>query len=601
MFEAYKIGIKLSLIDGVTSGILALAGHFRAVNREVDTLQGKLDRFKAMGAIGIGATLAGAGILKSLQPSLDAAKAYQLRVSRMQQMGMTAQDMRASESAAWAASKATPTASPTDALDTIMHLRMVFGHTAEAIQNLPTVLRMEGVLSNAGLKGDQSYEIAKSLEMIGATKTPAMFSAYADAITKGIVAAGGKVTAQDYLSAFKYGRTAAQGWDKSFIEFYLPTLIQEMKSRGGSGGASGGPGNPLMSMYAAVVQGTVPQKALAVWDKLGLIDQSKVVWTKTHSMKGLEPGGIKGWQDFMVNPFEWAQKDLLPALVKAGYTTHAQQLQAISYLFPNRTAGFMATQMVEQAWKFERDRRLIENTKGINNYAEIMKMSPQMQEEALHKRFEALHTIIGLQLIPILLNVLPPLISFLQKIVNFGQGHPAALKGLVLMFGALGTLLMVGGSIASFVASIGIISMAFPALAAGSGALVVALGPVTLALAGLAAVGAAVYEAYKFFTHDPEKPQTFAQTVSHRLAQKTDLDASAGWNQGPVTASDIESIAPVLKAPTVVHTHIHLDGKKVSESTTWHQSNAVDKPPVGPNQSVFGLAYPSAAATAALR
>lgn len=603
MFEAYKIGIKLSLIDGVTGGILALAGHFRTVSREVDTLQGKLNRFKAIGAIGIGTTLVGAGMLKSMQSSLDAAKAYQLRVSRMQQMGMTQGDMTAAERAAWSASKATPTSSPTDALDAIMHLRMVFGHTADAIQNLPTILRMEGVLSNAGLRGDQSYEIAKSLEMIGATKTPAMFSSYADAITKGIIAAGGKVTAQDYLSAIKYGRTSAQGWNKDFIEYYLPTLIQEMKSRGGSGGASGGPGNALMSMYAAVVQGTIPQKALKVWDKLGLIDQSKVVWTKIHSMKGLEPGGIKGWQQFMANPVEWAQKSLLPALIKAGYTTHQQQLQAISYLFPNRTAGFMAAQMVEQGWKFERDRHLIENTKGINNYAEVMKMSPQMQEEALHKRFEALRTIVGLQLIPILLNVLPPLISFLQKIVSFGQNHPTALKGLVLMFGALGTLLMVGGSIASFVASIGIISIAFPALAAGAGALTVALGPVALAFAGIVAAATAIYEAYKFFTDAPKTKPTFSQQVAaNPLAPHTALDKMLGAPSLPVSAADIQTIAPIVqKQPTVVHTHVHLDGKEVARSTSWHMSDQVNKPSVGPNQGIMGLNFANPALTAAMR
>jgi len=613
MFEAYKIGIKLSLIDGVTSGILALAGHFRTVSREVDTLQGKLDRFKAMGAIGLSTTLVGAGMLKSMQSSLDAAKAYQLRVSRMQQMGMTPQDMQDAQRAAWSASKATPTSSPTDALDAIMHLRMVFGHTADALQNLPTILRMEGVLSNAGLRGDQSYEIAKSLEMIGATKTPAMFAEYADAITKGIIAAGGKVTAQDYLSAIKYGRTAAQGWDKSFIEYYLPTLIQEMKSRGGSGGASGGPGNPLMSMYGAVVQGTVPQKALKVWDSLGLIDQSKVVWTKSHMMRGLEPGGIKGWQEFMSNPFQWTQQYLLPALVQAGYTTHAQQLQAISYLFPNRTAGFVATQMTEQAWKFERDRRLIENTKGINNYAQVMQMSPQMQEEALHKRFEALRTIVGLQLIPILLNVLPPLISFLQKIVNFGREHPTAMKDLVLLFGALGTLLTVGGAITSFVASIRIISMAFPALqlaigAAGGSGLLGAIVAMTRSIPGaadglgmligkiglLAGVGVASYELAKKLGAD----KLGSWIGSHLF----DLLHPGYANYNPNAPSSlqshpfkIDSIAAGSKQTTVHHTHVHLDGKKIADVVTHHQANTLQQPPSGPSPSISGftLPYPS--------
>jgi len=608
MFEAFKIGIKLSLLDGVTAGLLAMSGHFRTVAREVDTLQSKMARFKAMGGIGLGVTAAGVGILASLKPSIDAAMEYQQRVARMAQMGLTPSDMRSAEKAAWAVGRAVPTASPTEAMDTIMHLRMVFGDTADAIKNLPTVLKMEGVLNNAGLKGDQSYEIAKTLEMIGATKTPEKFNSYADAITKGIIASGGKVQAGDYLSAVKYGRTAAQGWNKDFIEFYLPTLIQEMKSRGGSGGASGGPGNPLMSMYAAVVQGTVAQKSLGMFKKLGLIDPSKVVWTKSHMMRGVEPGGIKGWREFMSNPVDWVQNYLMPALQKAGITDRQSQIQAISYLFQNRTAGFMGVQMAEQYWKFQRDRRLIEDTKGINNYSEIMKMSPSMQEKAIHARMEALKTIVGLQLVPLILTVLPKIVAFIQSIVNTAQAHPTALKLFVGFFAALGTLLTVGGAITSFVASLGIISMAFPALAAGAGAAAAALGPVGLVLAGLVAAGTAVYEAYKWLTgSDQKKPPSFAEKVaSSPIAPKTSLDALVRAPQMPVAPAEIQAASQYLPPASEnskheIHTHVHLDGKKVAESVTHWQATSAAKPPAGPNQTVWGLGLNNPSLTAALR
>jgi hypothetical protein len=578
MFEAYKIGIKLSLLDGVTAGLLAMSGHFRTVSREVDTLQAKMARFKAMGGIGIGAASVGFGILSSLKPSVDAAMEYQQRIARMAQMGLTLSDIRSAEKAAWAVGRSVPTTSPKEALDTIMRLRMVFGDTADAIRNLPTILKMEGVLNNAGLKGDQSYEIAKTLEMIGATKTPEMFNSYADAITKGIIASGGKVQAADYLSAVKYGRTAAQGWSKDFIEFYLPTLIQEMKSRGGSGGATGGPGNPLMSMYAAVVQGTVAQKSLGMFQKLGLIDPSKVVWTKSHMMRGVEPGGIKGWREFMANPVDWVQTYLMPALQKAGITDRQAQIQAISYLFQNRTAGFMGVQMAEQYWKFQRDRKLIEDTKGINNYSEIMKMSPSMQEQAIHARMEALKTIVGLQLVPLILTVLPKIVEFIQSIINAAQAHPTALKLFVGFFAALGALLMVGGAITSFVASLGIISLAFPALAAGAVAVTAALGPVALVLAGLVGVGAAIYEAYKWVTGDKKNTPSIAEpAVSQYLPQ-----VPGNGNQE-------------------VHTHVHLDGKKIGEWVTRWQTDAIAKPPAGPNQAVWGLGMNNPSLTAAVR
>lgn len=58
---------------------------------------------------------------------------------------------------------------------------------------------------------------------------------------------------------------------------------------------------------------------------------------------------------------------------------------------------------------------------------------------------------------------------------------------------------------------------------------------------------------------------------------------------------------PPSGKPTVVHNHIHLDGKKIADSTTWHMGNAVDKPTIGPNQGVFSTAFPSPALTAAMR
>lgn len=54
--------------------------------------------------------------------------------------------------------------------------------------------------------------------------------------------------------------------------------------------------------------------------------------------------------------------------------------------------------------------------------------------------------------------------------------------------------------------------------------------------------------------------------------------------------------APETKAPIVVHSTVMLDGKKVGESVTKHQTGQVDKPPVAPNNWIFGLSYPTPAA-----
>jgi hypothetical protein len=178
-------------------------------------------------------------------------------------------------------------------------------------------------------------------------------------------------------------------------------------------------------------------------------------------------------------------------------------------------------------------------------------------------------------------------------------------------------LLTVVGTVTSFVASLGIISIAFPALAAGAGAVATALGPVVLVLAGLAAAGAAVYGAYKWLTGDQnqKKPLSFAENVAaNNLAPNTGLAStmasmmrSPKMASGvPITDSDIMAASRYLppspeKSQHEIHTHVHLDGKKVAESVTNWQATAAAKPPAGPNQIMWGLGLNNPSLTSALR
>ena len=130
------------------------------------------------------------------------------------------------------------TTTATGNLAAIRELRMVFGDTKDAINNMPVVQQLQAVLQNVrgGDAHDEAYTVAKALEMKGAVKNPGQFENSADLMTRAMIASGGKVNAQDFLSSFKYGRAATIGWNDRFTYSILPTLIQEMKSSGGSGG-----------------------------------------------------------------------------------------------------------------------------------------------------------------------------------------------------------------------------------------------------------------------------------------------------------------------------------------------------------------------------
>ncbi len=458
MFEAYKIGIRLTLLNGVTSGLMGIVGQFRGLDNQLTNVNRKLTDAERL-LVGVKRRMIVGGVMMAggaagfalIDKTLGAGKEYAHQLALMNSAGMKHLEIIKATQAAWAASKAVPTSSTTENLAAIRDLRMVFGDTSHAIEFMPAVQKAQAILElyrhgERGSGKQDAYEMAKALEMKGAVKTPAQFLAEADMMTKALVGTGGKVSAADFLSAFKYARTATSDWNDTFAYTILPTLIQEMKTRGGSGGATGGPGSALMSAYAAVVGGTVPQKALQVWNKLGLLDPSKVIWNKVGSAKGIGPGGIMGSTEFQANPYAWAQQFLVPALQKAGYLTQEQQKQAIQYLFPNRTAGFVMSQFVTQAWKFQRDQRLIGQASGFSAYNKLLKSDPEMAAIALHKQWQNLLAILGYSIMPMVIKGMQLMIDTLRPLGRFFYEHQLAAKALMYSLAGLSTVLLLGGA-----------------------------------------------------------------------------------------------------------------------------------------------------------
>src|SRR5579884_2011920 len=309
MFEAYKVGVTLALQNQVSGVLGFIARDFVKVDYAAKRLQGTLKEIKLLGLSGAivgGVGFLGLGLIgKAVKPASE--YVHQLQLANA--AGMSQLEIAKATRAAWQATGTVMTTTATQNVAAIRELRMVFGDTQRAIEHMPTVQRLQSVLQSVrgGGAHDEAYTVAKALEMKGSVKDVGQFDTAADLMTKAIIASGGKVGAQDFLSTFKYGRAATIGWDERFTYGILPTLIQEMKSSGGTGGA-GGPGNALMSAYSAVVGGTIPQKSLKVWQSLGMLDPSKIIWDRVGSAKGVGPGGIIGSDVFQRDPYEWTQR-----------------------------------------------------------------------------------------------------------------------------------------------------------------------------------------------------------------------------------------------------------------------------------------------------
>lgn len=589
MLEAYSVAVKLSLINQISPALALISRHFAQTHADAEKLKGTLKEIKLLTLAG--GALAGAGFLglglisKTIKPASE----YAHQLALMNTAGMKHLEIVKATQAAWAATKTVPTASVTENLEAIRDLRMVFGDTSHATAFFPTLQKIQAMLSvtrwgqHGGMRAE-AYELAKALEMKGAVRTPSQFEEQADMMTKALIAAGGKVRATDFLSAYKYGRIATAGWSNDFAYKILPTLIQEMK--GGGGSATGGPGSALMSAYAAVVGGTVSQRALKLWNQLGLIDKNKIEWTKVGEAKGIRPGGVLGSAEFQQNPYAWTQKYLAPALARAGYLTEEQQKQAVQYLFPNRTAGFVMSQFLTQSWKFERDRKLIEGAQGLGGYQQLLQNDPVAARMALAKQWEGLLAIIGYQLLPTLVRWTLRGVSALTALSNTMQKHSTLTKTLVWGFTALSAAMAFGGTMILLNAAFkGLALVVGPLVAIASGssiaALATRLGPVGLAGAAGAAGYAIGSLINKLLGIEHGELGSWLWDKTHRA------DGSSIFYQG-------DHMYGKKPGSTAVHTTVNLDGKKVAENVTYHQAKAMSSPrsSITRPDSSMSLAYP---------
>jgi hypothetical protein len=579
MFEAYTVGVRLALTGNVISGLGMISRQFVKTNADAKSLQRHLDKIKL--TMMAGGVLFGAGafgfslIGKAVKPASE----YAHQLAQMRIAGMKNLEIAQATAKAWKIGAEVPTATAAENLAAIRELRMVFGNTGHAIENVATIQKIQAVLSNVmgGGGGDQAYSLAKALEMKGAVRNPHEFNVQADLITKAIIAGGGKIQAGDFLSAFKYGRAATQGWSDQFAYTILPTLIQEMKSAGGGGG-TGGPGNALMSAYSAVVGGTVPQKALKEWQSLGLLDASKVVWNRVGSAKGLRPGAIKGSDLFQQNPFAWAQNILLPAMLKKGITDEKNQRQVLQYLFPNRTAGFVMQQMTLQGWKFTRDQKLIGQAQGLAGYNELLKTDPQMAALALHKQWQNMLATIGYQIMPTLVKSTLYLVDTLRAWTAWAQRHPATVKILTWAFIGLSSALMFGGTVL-------LLKGAFEGLALvigggkTAGSLISSIAVATGGLSRLASVLGVVGVGAYLWDKSPSSTGKWGAfwNDGHFVEKRL------GLYSGPRDKWDDEWEGKKAGSPYVPSksnmsgyvVNLHMDGKKVGEGVLGHINKAM--------------------------
>src|SRR5579863_4194192 len=247
MFEAYSVGIRLKLIDGVAAGLAGLSSSFAIFNRHIATSQAGLTgiemqmrRLRTMGLVG--GAMAGVGVagLSLFKGPIEEAAKFQQQVQKFKLYGLG--DAVTAEATKFAQGMNIIGTSYTDAMRLMNEAQGVFregglsGSAALAGAKLAAPMLAKIDFAAAGLDDEtrarmhtQGLAMLRFIEMRGGLQDAKKFNEIADAGWKAIWTSGGNVNWEQYRQFMARGGVAAQGLSSEALFGKLEPIIGELK------------------------------------------------------------------------------------------------------------------------------------------------------------------------------------------------------------------------------------------------------------------------------------------------------------------------------------------------------------------------------------
>ncbi len=638
--DAYKIGIEIALNNKVSEGLRLIGRDFKTAETAAGRLEQSLNRIKLLGMAGAGMGMAGFLGLDALKHTLGAAREYAHVLNKMVMLGLTHRQIAEATAAAWKTAHDVITSTPTGNLAALIDLRNTMGGKShpgsmkEAIQFLPTILKLGTVLAASTDKTirlhpeDMAFAIAKAIDIVGGTRSPAEFAKQAAMMSQVIVAFQDRVTPEQFKQVFQYSRQARYGLSDEFKYRILPSFMLEYASEHGGGGGSRGVGPMLAAGYRMVVQGLINKKSMPLLQHLGLLQSNSFLPTTT---RGTVVSPMRGASLYAENPFAWVSKYLVPAIKKAyPNATESQVLAVINQIGRGNqlAAAFLGEMAVKHALIL-RDAHNIKTAMPYGKaYAQTIAHDPETQFAAAAAQWKKLETVIGLQVLPIVIPWIQDLTTDLSDLARWARRHPIRFHYLIEGFAGLSAVLAIGGTVTAATAALKGLGVAVDLLggaeigttAAMVGTLAGALTSLAIPVAALAAIveskgfkdwqhqqktataaqNAALSKKLPAWTHDPliapfyyqpthgplswlDAPSQVGRyaidSAAHGLASLFSGDSSPS---GPILREAIPPAHPHLHGGVTVHTHVNLDGRELASAIGHYQGLDASLPPTGP-------------------
>lgn len=451
MFEAYKVGVRISLISNVARQLTDMSFAFGKVGKEVDALNAKL---KSLHKIAIASGMAiGAGFLgfKGLKHALTPGAEYTHQLNVLTMHGLKQKELAEATAEAWKMTKDNMATTPTQNLRTIMDLHNVLGHLHEAISYAPTVAKIGTVMASStetNISGNASkiaegvaFAVAKGLDIRNAAGNITEFDKQAAMMTKVITAYGNKITPEDYRQFFTYGRGATQGLSNEFLYEELPTFMLEMKSMKGGSGSRGGFGNAIAMWHKFYSQNVMPKYTFEAMQDYGF-------YPKNVDYKDARRLHIKGYDLANSDPFKFMQQIALPLIrKKLGKDDLSNQeiTNAINDMMrgASATAIFAAVQMAIKAQNTYRDQAIIKAAMDYNEgFKQAYSSDPYIAMAAFKDQWETFQTAFTMGVIPFVIPAIMKLSAGLNELAQWARENPNLASGIAYGIGIVSAALV---------------------------------------------------------------------------------------------------------------------------------------------------------------
>ncbi|VVE85029.1 hypothetical protein [Pandoraea sputorum] len=489
MFEAYKIGVRISLINHASMGLALLSKDFLKTESDAQKLESRIKSIKNMMIAGGAMTAIGVGGLALFKAPLEEAKKFQTEVAKFTALGLG--DATNRDAVKFAKGMDIMGSSARDNMVLLREATAIMGDFDHAKEVLPLLAKMkfgiESVMAGgAGANFEQMFQAAiKTTELRGAVVDRdtghvdlQKFTRVLDMMTQAYVASGGTVKPQDYLAAIKTGGVSTKLMSDEMFFFGLGHFMQE------SGGSR--TGTASMSMFQNWAMGRMPQRVAEDMAKVGLLNPNAIQYGTTGHIKRVDAMGIKDAKLFTENPFAWVTKVAVPQLAAQGLKGDDLNL-ALAKLLGIRTASNLADQFVREQKLAERYIERAHKAQGIDGLYNTGKGTLQGKEIDLHAKWDNLLLRLGDTVLPLAIRALERLIPMIENLTGWIDKNHAKVKvlagGFVLLSGALafaGVVTMATGAIRGLTLAIGGLTRA-----AGGGAMLGGAG----AAAGMSRLG----------------------------------------------------------------------------------------------------------------